>query len=117
MQKVIYLLLFLISIISCSSDDGESPQSTECIATSIPKRNRLIGMDLLDETSSSDFFNNFALSQEAGIDFIGVHLLWTSLEPQPMTYEDPFGSLASFNSFIEANNLKFWLTIRPIDLT
>lgn len=118
MGKIIYSLLFFsFLIISCSSGDEGNFSATECKVTSTPKGKRLMGMDLLDETPSSDFSNNFTLAQEVGIDFIGVHLQWTTLEPQPMTYEDPSGALVLFNDFIEANDLKFSLTLRPIDLT
>ncbi|UII33021.1 hypothetical protein LVD17_04160 [Fulvivirga ulvae] len=117
MQKLIYILLFSFLVIGCSSDDDEDTQVTACTDMASPKGNRLIGMDLLDETPSSDFSNNLALAQKAGIDFIAVHLQWTALEPQPMTYEDPSDALALFNDFIEANDLMLSLTIRPIDLT
>lgn len=117
MRNFIYFLLFCLCISSCESDEGEDLQSTACDATGSSKGNRLLGIDLLDETPSSSFSNNFSLAQEAGIDFIGVHLLWTSLEPQPLTYEDPSGTLSLFNDFIQANDLKFSLTLRPIDLT
>lgn len=117
MKKVIYLILILF-LCSCSDDDpGEVSDEFVCNLSVEPKGGRLLGLDILDETSGSNFSNNFDQASRAGIDFIHVHLPWTSIETSPQSFEDPGNALATFNDFVIQKNIKFNLTIRPIDLT
>lgn len=117
MKKSCYLIALII-FLGCSDDDtNTTPESFECNQSVEPKGNRLLGLDVLDETSGSDFSNNFDQASRAGIDFIHVHLPWTSIETSPGNFEDPGNALATFNNFVIQKNIKFNLTIRPIDLT
>lgn len=117
MNKLVICLSFLLLAACANDDDTPTPTEFECNQSIEPKDGRLLGVDILDETSGSDFSNNFNQARRAGIDFIHLHLPWTSIETSPENFEDPGNALATFNNFITQNNIKFNLTIRPIDLT
>ena len=82
-----------------------------------PKGNRIIGLDLLNTNENGTFENNISHAKDLGAEFLALHLNWTSIEQTPNAYSDPGNALYLLNQSAKINNLKFSLTIRPIDLT
>lgn len=82
-----------------------------------PKGDRLVGLDLLNLSESGSFDDNINLGKDLGIDYISLHVLWSDLEPEPGSYADPHDALLLLGQYAADNDLKFSLTIRPIDLT
>lgn len=118
-MKKLFILLFL-ALFACDADDDspviDTSESAECEQL-VMKGNRVMGIDLLDVGQSGDFDENIALANELGIDFIALHLPWSSIETTPGEYEDPGSAIQLLAEVAEANGWKFSLTIRPIDLT
>ncbi|MDX1628279.1 MAG: hypothetical protein R3345_06240 [Fulvivirga sp.] len=111
-------LIVLFFLIACSDDDAVTGvTSFQCNQSVEPRDGRLLGMDILDETNTSDFSNNYNLAKEAGINFIHLHLPWTSIETAPNEFEDPGNALTTLNNFVDQEQIKLNLTLRPIDLT
>lgn len=123
------LILFITSIlfIGCSEDKPTSPcsedkptsppEELDCPGTFDPKGDRILGMDILNSTENGTFEGDFEKSREFGIEFTGLHLLWSQIETSPENYTDPGNALTAFNTFCSENNIKLSLTIRPIDIT
>ncbi len=112
-----FLFLILLLIISCDSDsDNPVTPTEEPCETEMAKGDRTIGIDLLDNNEILNFDNNLALASELGVEFIALHLPWTSIETAPNVYEDPGSALELLGQVAQSNNLLFSLTIRPIDI-
>ena len=117
MKKCILILGILICN-ACDKDVNDPLEDFTCQAENITaKSERTIGIDLLDLTENNTFDQNIMIAKDLGVEFIALHLTWLSIEPTPNTYEDPFDALELLSQYAAANNLKFSLTIRPIDLT
>lgn len=112
MKKLVYLLLLLV-FMGCGDDDKDCPPPESII----PKGDRLVGLDLLDLTENGTFDDNLSIANDLGIDYLALHLPWSSIETSPGNYTDPGDALSLLNQVSVANNFKFSLTIRPIDLT
>ena len=82
-----------------------------------PKDGRIIGVDLLDLDQGNDFNLNQDLAIGLAIEFIALHVTWSSLEASPNVYSDPDDAIMALGQVAQTNNWKFSLTIRPIDLT
>lgn len=108
----------------------DDPNIHEIIPVSsnpLPKSERLLGWDFLNETPDSDFGANYMLVSEIGADFSSIHFSWSDLEPGVGTIDEPFadplGRLAAVEAFLIAvqentgRPLKVALTLRPIDAT
>jgi len=125
MKTQLLLGIALVLLTTCSQNSSmttpPAPPTTQegpdCPATFEPKGDRLLGMDILNSTENGTFEGDFQKAKEFGIQFTGLHLLWTQLEPSPENYTDPMDALSSFDAFSTANGIKLSLTIRPIDLT
>ncbi len=110
----------LLVCCGCSSSEDESvfsPGRVECSDIFENKGERLLGMDILDQTEKSTFEEDFERVKGIGIDFITLHLPWDQIETTPETYNDPGDAILLLGSFCSDNNIKLALTIRPIDLT
>ncbi len=114
----LFAIIFVLLLPSCKSDDEKADLSTFTCANDNPtaKNNRVVGIDLLNLTKSNSFEDNLALASELGVEFIALHVLWASLEPSAHTFTDPGNALELLSQTAVASNLKFSLTIRPIDL-
>ena len=114
----IFLLVLILLFYSCSEGNPVEPNEFVCkIENPIEKGNRILGIDLLDLSESNRFDQNIALANKLGVEFIALHLPWSSIEVSPNKYEDPYTALELLGQVAIANNYKFSLTIRPIDLT
>ena len=128
------LYIFLIIFTSCGENETDSKSilillgltssvPAACSTTYISKEDRTIGMDILNTTETGTFDNNITLAKDAGIEFIGVHLTWTQFEDNTGSgatsgnFTDPNDTIKAFIDVVQAQNLKFSLTIRPIDIT
>lgn len=116
------LPLIFCCFLACDSDDDpvtttNPPDEPEVCEEELAKGDRMMGIDLLDVAQSGDFNENITLANELGIQFIALHLPWTSIETSPEQYEDPGNALELLAQVAEANGWKFSVTIRPIDLT
>lgn len=121
-QKFIYPFILILSLASCSADGPKGTDSgiiepTSCNSSPIAKGTRLLGIDLLDINETGSFDNNLSKAEEFRYEFVALHVAWTSIETQKETYEDPGNSLTLLNDVVNNNDLKFSLTIRPIDIT
>lgn len=118
-MKNFYLLLTIsLFSLNCSNDKTEVVDDSDCTFENLSaKGNRLIGIDLLDLTETNSFNDNLQLAEDLGIEFIALHVPWTSIEPSPNNFEDPGSSLQLLNQTAKSANLKFSLTIKPIDLS
>ncbi len=121
LASIILLTLFC----SCSNENSpeqnpiqENPsQENPSQENPLPKGDRVLGLDLLDLTQSNSFEENIELAKEIGVNFIALHLPWSSIETTPNNYTAPYRAIELLGQVAEANNLKLSLTIRPIDLT
>ncbi len=105
---------------SCQSDDaGDTPDGDFIceVANAVPKGDRKVGIDLLDLTASNSFDDNINLASQLGVEFIALHVAWTSIETSPNNLSDPGDAMSLLSGVAAANNLKFSLTLRPIDLS
>lgn len=118
MKAIITVLrIFILSLLSCTTEPNNPVDEFSCeIQSPVLKGNRMIGLDLLNLTESNTFDQNIALASELGIEFIALHLNWTSIETSPNNFEDPFSALELLSQYAQNNNFKFSLTIRPIDI-
>lgn len=109
----------LILLNSCLGDDGLSFTPTDpCDLDNVEKKEgRLIGLDLLNLTKTNTFEDNLDLADDLEIEFISLHIPWTSLETSPEVLTDPNSTLFLLNQTAEDEKFLFSLTIRPIDLT
>lgn len=113
-----FITLFLLSCSQTTEVQDEKDDKYACtIENPVEKGNRMIGIDLLDVNEAETFEENIAKAKELGIEFIALHMNWSSIETSPNSYQDPFNALALLSAAGEDNNMKFSLTIRPIDLT
>lgn len=120
MKRLIPILL--CCLLACDSDDDpvtttNPPTDPEPCEEELAKGDRMMGIDLLDVGQSNNFNENITLANELGINFIALHLPWTSIETSPEVYADPGNALSLLAEVAEANGWKFSVTIRPIDLT
>ena len=118
----IHALMILLSlmVVSCENDDSGDPTDQEFICEmtgAISKGDRKIGMDLLDLTESNSFDDNINLASQLGIEFIALHVAWTSIEASSGNLSDPGDALSLLSNIASSNDLKFSLTLRPIDLS
>jgi hypothetical protein len=110
-------LIFCLTLLSCTNEPIDPVNEFSCeIQNPISKGSRIIGLDLLDFTESNTFDQNISLATELGIEFIALHLTWSSIETSANNYEDPFSALELLSQYAQNNNLKFSLTISPIDI-
>ncbi|QCW99357.1 hypothetical protein FGM00_04240 [Aggregatimonas sangjinii] len=110
----------MASLSFCSEEvmDAPAPTAFECTShVANPKGKRVVGLDILDLSQTGSFNDNIDLAKQMGIDFIALHINWTAIETSPNVFIDPDDALASLAKIAIDNNLKFSLTIRPIDLT
>ncbi len=117
MQYII--LSFIVVFLSCAAEpEDQSPkEELDCdVQEVVPKGERIIGIDILDLTETNTFDQNILLAKELGIQFIGLHLPWNLIELESGEYVDPGNALELLSYFAEINDLKFSLTIRPIDI-
>ena len=113
MKRVLFFL-FISILVGCNQDEKDCPLEP----FSIPlKGERLIGLDLLDVTERGTFDDNLATARDLGINYLALHLSWSSIETSPESYTDPGDALFLLNQVSVANNFQFSLTISPIDLT
>lgn len=113
----ITFLIIITSLGACSDDDPPTTKNSDCdFENVVLKSDRLIGIDLLDLSQTNSFSDNLDLASDLGVEFIALHLAWTSIETSPNNYEDPLDALEGLNQVALDNNLKFSLTIRPIDI-
>lgn len=114
---LVIVLIFSGTFISCNesenSDNTFQPEKTNVK----PLNNRRIGLDLLNLTETNSFNDNLAFAKQLNINFIALHLNWTSIETSANSFIDPEGTIKALNNVAKANHLKFSLTIRPIDLS
>lgn len=118
-MKNVFPLLILFFLISCSKDSPTPTTNNFECTTSNPatKGNRTIGIDLLNLTETNSFDDNIRLAKELGIEFIALHMIWSGIESSPENYTDPNNAIQLLGEVAENNNMKFSLTLRPIDLT
>ena len=116
-MKLFKLILLILLTLSCNDKIDPNELFTCEIGEVIQKGDRMIGLDLLDLTKTNTFDDNIAHAKELGIEFIALHLTWSSIETAKATYRDPFNALELLGKVAKANDMKFSLTIRPIDLT
>lgn len=121
LSNSISIALFSITLLlfSCEKETTNSTASEtfECkIENTSPKGNRMIGLDLLNTTEANLFDNNVAFAKELGIEFIALHVNWKDMEPTTGNFTDPFDAINLLGQVAAANNMKFSLTLRPIDL-
>ncbi|MDN5213398.1 hypothetical protein QQ020_15110 [Fulvivirgaceae bacterium BMA12] len=120
-QITVAVMIFLgLTLLSCQSDDtGDTPDGdfTCEVVDAVPKGDRKVGIDLLDLTASNSFDDNINLASQLGVEFIALHVAWTSIETSPNNLSDPGDALSLLSTVAAANNLKFSLTLRPIDLS
>ncbi len=118
---VVFLIAMAGSLFSCSKDNSNGPEVPNgfvCgIDSPVSKGDRMIGIDLLNLTESNTFDDNINLAAQLGMEFIGLHITWTSIESSANTFTDPGDALFLLSQVAIDNNLKFSLTIRPIDIT
>lgn len=113
-----FLLVIILTFFSCSRDYPVEPNGFICeITNPIEKGDRILGIDLLDLSETNSFDQNIDLANEIGVEFIALHLTWSSIETSPNVYEDPFSAMELLGQVAVGNNYNFSLTIRPIDLT
>ena len=115
-MKVLFIF-FIAAMLFTGCPTTDTNGERECPGFYEPKGDRLLGMDILNVTETGTFDDNFEKAKEFGIEFTGLHLLWTEIETSPETYSDPGSALTIFNTYCSENNIKLSLTIRPIDLT
>lgn len=115
---------FLLLFTACSGsvnkgDDSEPvPQAYECSEDVFTvKEGRSIGLDLLNTSEDHDFDANLEKANELGLDFISLHMNWNDIEDPPMTYQNAFNAIGLVSQAAIDNDMKFNLTIRPIDAT
>ncbi len=111
-------IILLALLCSCLNNNPIQDNSQECkIDNPIPKGDRVLGLDLLDLTENNTFNQNIDLAKEIGVNFITLHLPWSSIETTPNNYIDPNSTIRLLGQVAVTNNFKLSLTIRPIDLT
>ena len=113
----ILLIFFITAILIAGCPGSDTNQEWECPGTYETKGDRFLGMDILNAAETGTFEDDFEKAKEFGIEFTGLHLLWTGIETSPEIYSDPGNALTIFNTFCTENNIKLSLTIRPIDMT
>lgn len=119
LKSILFLPLFISLIFfSCKKEETDTAsENFECITdNSIAKSNRNIGIDLLDLSQSNSFEDNILLAKELGVEFIALHMPWSSIESSPNNFIDPFDAIFLLGKVAAENDMKFSLTIRPIDL-
>jgi len=118
MKQIKLFSLIILILFSCNKDTNTPANDFKCeLQNIVPKGERTIGIDLLNPTESNTFEQNITIAKELGFQFIALHLAWSSIENSANKYEDPFNAIELLGQFAQNNNLKFSLTIRPIDLT
>jgi len=117
--NIIFFILIILLFSSCRDEsDSIKDNNYKCeVNNPLSKKNRMIGVDLLDLTESNSFDDNIILAKEIGAEFISLHLTWSSIEVSPSEFTDPYNAIKILGKIADTNNLKFSLTIRPIDLT
>lgn len=111
-----------ILFINCSggSKDAATITDQDPVVTPtenvIPKGNRVLGVDIVNESPASSFVQNAQLAKSFGADYFILDMTWkqvesvgTSANCNVGTYTDPNGQLALFNSALPALNIKMTL--------
>ena len=81
-----------------------------------PAGGRLLGLDLLDVPPGGTFEQNLDHAAALGVGVLTAHLPWSAIDDGGALV-DPGGFFAAFAAVLAAHDLRFSLTIRPIDLT
>ena len=117
---------FILSLLSLISlflffQNCSPIKNTDVVFAVTPKGSREIGIDFLYTTLTSDFNNNLIKSKAAGASVLPLILGWNQIEPKtpndctsPGTYIDPYNSLTTFDTMLNANNIKMLLAVVPI---
>ncbi len=112
MNKKIVSVLTIILIVfftGCSEDPQDSNEKDI-------KSGRLLGFDILNTTENGSFYDNVTAAKAMGLEFITLHVHWSSIETAPGVYTDPAGALEGLSTAAAAYGLKLALIISPIDL-
>lgn len=113
-----FLLLQGGSCTKSATPHDEILEPIDCLTENpIDRGDRSLGLDLLDLTEIGDFDENMQLARELHADFLALHLSWTSIETGINQYEDPGSALALLAHYARNSNMKFSITVKPIDAT
>ena len=104
------VLLALTALTGCA----KSPTAGLTLP-SVPKGNRVLGMDFSDTTQTGTFSDNAAKAKSLGASSTSLSLQWNQIETSPSTFTDPGGALAAANAYYPANGFHLVLTLRAID--
>jgi len=123
-MKLLSFALLLVAIFAILSFFGgadqqlivDSPLSGapyELQGTSVPKRDRVLGIDV-NMAEDSDYDKAFGLAQSLGSEVTSLSMNWKDIETAPEKYEDPGGNLAIANIYYPQKS-KLALYIRAVD--
>jgi hypothetical protein len=104
-----------VADLGLGADAGLTSES--CAYEAMPKGARLLGIDLLNTNEANTFDVNIEHAHTLGVEFIALHVPWDVLEATPGEIEDTWQALAPLAGVARANDWRFSITLRPIDLT
>jgi hypothetical protein len=124
--RIIFLLFLMFGLqiffVNCSQGSGSSNDGRQAEVppvqnqdTLISKGNRMLGVDIVNETPASSFNQNVVLAQALGAEYFILDMTWKQVETGGTvncnvgSYVDPGSQLAILNSVLPALNMKLTL--------